>query len=186
MHDLIEIWKPVVGYEGLYEVSSFGRVRSVDRILPLGNSTRFHMGKVMSLRTRKEDGRKDVMLARDGVLKRHKVHRLVAEAFIPNPDNLPEVNHKDEDPANNHATNLEWCDRWYNTHYGRYSEKISEAMSKPIMQIKDGVVIKVWKNIQEASRHFSINGNITGNIGFGLKDSSKRPYGFEWRYAFQD
>ena len=187
MHDSIEIWKPVVGYEGLYEVSSLGRVRSLDRIVGRYKSTMVLKGRIMSLRTRKEDGRKDVILCgRDRIHKRYKVHRLVAEAFIPNPDNLPEVNHKDEDPANNNAANLEWCDRWYNTHYGRYSEKISEATSKPIMQIKDGVVIKVWKNIQEASKHFSSNGTYTGNIGFGLKDNTKRPYGFEWRYAIQD
>lgn len=179
-----EEWRPVVGYEGLYEVSNLGQVKSLDRVVNAKNgSTAVKRGKIMSIHTRKEDGRKDIMLCGKDGHKRLKIHRLVAMAFLPNPENFPEVNHKDENPSNNAVWNLEWCDRWYNTHYGRYSEKISEKLSVPVLQIKDGVIIKRWKSTVDASRYFSVNGNGTGNIWFALKGATKTAYGYEWRYA---
>ena len=180
-----EIWKPVPveGYSERYEVSNLGRVRSLDFYFNgKGGHLRRHKGHVMSIRTRKEDGRKDIVLCSvDGVHKRFKVHRLVAQAFIPNPLNLPEVNHRNEDPSVNTVDNLEWCDRYYNTHYGRYSEKISEAQSVPVAQIKDGVVVAVYPSIRMAS--VAMCGKITGNIGFALSGKSKQAYGYNWQYV---
>ena len=112
---MIEEWRPVVGYEGLYEVSSYGRVRSVDRYVKVGyGSYRLHKGKVLSPAKNKY-GYLAVNLQAGN---RCNIHRLVAEAFIPNPDNLPQVNHKDEDKTNNSVDNLEWCSRKYNCNYG--------------------------------------------------------------------
>ena len=97
-----EIWCPIKGYENIYEVSDKGRVKSLkfgkERILKLGITT---------------DGYLMVKLLKNGEKKNLLVHRLVAQTFIPNPDNLPEVNHKDENKENNSVQNLEWCDRKY-------------------------------------------------------------------------
>lgn len=104
----MEEWKNVIGYEGLYEVSSIGNVRNVRR-----NTL---------LKLSKNQGYIQVHLYKNGIRKGFKVHRLVAEAFLSNPDNLPEVNHKDGNPINNSVNNLEWCDHKYNVNYGHRTE----------------------------------------------------------------
>lgn len=180
----IEIWRPVKGYEGLYEVSNWGRVRSMRK------------GQILSPKLEKTKGKQyerfSVMLCGPDGHKRKKVHRLVAEAFIPNPESLPEVNHKDCDAKNNfiwvnedgsvdlQKSNLEWCDRWYNTHYGDIREKIGAPRRKKIAQVKSGKIIKIWGSASEAS--LAISGRKTGNIWFALKRGSTA-YGYEWRYA---
>lgn len=109
-----EEWRPVVGYEGLYEVSNTGRVRSVDRyVKTCYGSYRLHKGKVLSPGIR-PDGYLVVSLQ----YRMFRVHRLVAQAFLPNPDNLPQVNHRDENPGNNNVDNLEWCTAKYNNNFG--------------------------------------------------------------------
>ena len=115
---MIEEWRPVVGYEGLYEVSNTGRVRSVDRYVvdSLGHR-RFYKGKVLSI-VKNKNGYLLINLYCNEKNKKCLVHRLVAEAFVSNPDNLPEVNHKDEDKTNNRVDNLEWCSRKYNVNFG--------------------------------------------------------------------
>ena len=119
---MIEEWRPVVGYEGLYEVSNTGRVRSVDRFY-----YRLHKGKVLSP-TKDRYGYLTVTLNCNGKSKTIKIHRLVAQAFLPNPDNLPQVNHKDEDKTNNNVTNLEWCDAKYNVNFGTRQERYRNTM----------------------------------------------------------
>ena len=121
-----EIWRPVVGYEGLYEVSSYGRVRSLDRYVKgKSESYRLHKGKVLSPA---KDRYGYLFLVLQG--RRFSIHRLVAEAFISNPDNLPQVNHKDEDKTNNMVDNLEWCDAKYNLNYGTRKDKVRESKLK--------------------------------------------------------
>lgn len=104
-----EVWKPVFGYEGLYEVSNHGKVKSLHWY---GGNT--EKEKTLSVRT---DGYLRVVLSKDGISKNYAVHRLVAQAFIPNPNNLEMVNHKDENRQNNNVENLEWCTRSYNQIY---------------------------------------------------------------------
>ena len=123
---MIEEWRPVVGYEGLYEVSNTGRVRSLDRyVKTCYGSYRLHKGKVLSPGIR-PDGYLVVSLQ----YRMFRVHRLVAEAFLPNPDNLPQVNHKDEDKSNNRVDNLEWCDSKYNNNYGTARIRAKETAIK--------------------------------------------------------
>lgn len=109
-----EIWKPVAGYEGIYEVSSLGRVRSLDReVANRWGTTRSVPGTIRTIAVKRE-GYCFVNLFRKQRAKPMYVHRLVAIAFLPNPDRLPQVNHIDGDKANNRADNLEWCNASHN------------------------------------------------------------------------
>ena len=118
-----EEWRPIEGYEGLYEVSSYGRVRSLDRyVKTCYEAYKLHKGKILSP-AKDKNGYLKVNLCCNGKHNTIRVHKLVAQAFIPNPDNLPEVNHKDEVKTNNNVDNLEWCDRSYNISYGTRTER---------------------------------------------------------------
>lgn len=120
---------PVKGYEGYYEVDQFGRVYGCDRVVHVEDNGREYdkpiKGKQLK-QTTHSAGYKVVGLTKDGTTKGTYVHRIVAEAFIPNPDNLPMVNHKDEDKSNNFVDNLEWCTAAYNSTYGSAIERSSE------------------------------------------------------------
>ena len=125
---LFEIWKDIEGYEGLYQVSNLGRVKSLK------------VSKIKSERIRKSyqqsSGYISIVLCKNGKVTNHKIHRLVANAFIDNPDNLPEINHKDENKANNCVDNLEWCDSSYNKNYGTRTEKFIRSRGTPVKCIE--------------------------------------------------
>ena len=122
----MEEWRTIKGYEGLYEVSSYGMVRSLDRY---DKNNHFRKGCILK---QNNDGRgyMSVQLCLDGKIKKYLVHRLVAQAFTPNPGGLPQVNHKDEDKSNNSVENLEWCDVTYNLNYGTRKDKVKESQLK--------------------------------------------------------
>ena len=127
---MIEEWRPVVGYEGLYEVSNTGQIRSFDRYVKYSNGRiHLHKGKVLSP-IKDKDGYLQVNLCYNGKIHQIKVHRIVAQAFIPNPNNLPQVNHKDEDKTNNSVDNLEWCTVKYNNNYGSRKDKARDTAIK--------------------------------------------------------
>lgn len=135
-----EIWKDIKGYEGLYQISSHGRVKSFLRY------------KKILKPILKTDGYLCVNLCKP--LKKFSIHRLVAEAFIPNPDNLPQVNHKDEDKTNNHVVNLEWCTQLYNINYGSRNKRAIESLSKKVYQYTlNGEFVKEWESIRECGRN---------------------------------
>ena len=115
-----QIWKEIPNYEGKYQVSNTGKVRSL-------NYKRTGKTKILKIREDK-NGYTVVTLTKNSKKKTYSVHRLVAQAFIPNPNDLPEVNHKDENPANNFYTNLEWCTHEYNINYGTHNEKVSKTL----------------------------------------------------------
>lgn len=110
-----------------------------------------------------------------------RVHRLVATAFLDNPEKLPIVNHKDETYINNHVDNLEWCTYKYNTNYGTAIARRSASKEKPIKQISlDGVLIKIWRSAKEIN---DVLGIYHGNISRCCKHNRKQAYGFKWEYA---
>jgi len=159
-----QVWKDIKNYEGLYEVSNYGNVRSLK------------YGKIKYLKPADDgNGYYFVNLSKNGIVKNFKIHRLVANAFIPNPNNLPQINHKDEDKTNNKANNLEWCNNQYNTRYSNSKQVmgISENGRKTILlgAVNDGNLLG-----------FS-NGNISAaaNGKFNKKGNHKYK-DFEWHY----
>ena len=169
-----EIWKPIQ-YDG-YEISNFGRVKSYkyDKI----------NGKIMKpYRTTK--GYLQIDLQLDGRKRQNRVHlavhRLVAQAFIPNPDNLPEVNHKDEDKTNNHVDNLEWCTTEYNCNYGNHGENIAKKTRMSIYSIDENGNVEYFDGVREAIRILS-NGkkNSSAQISNVLDKPNRTYLGRHW------
>ncbi len=124
-----EVWKDIKGYEGLYQVSSLGRVKSLSRVVVKSNG-RNNSVKGRILKSYSCRGYRYVDICKNGIYKKCKIHRLVAEAFLPNPDNLPQVNHKDETLDNNKVENLEWCTPKYNINYGTAKERMRDSHIK--------------------------------------------------------
>mgnify|MGYP002523744471 CR=1 FL=1 len=139
-----EVWRDVVGYEGYYQVSNLGRVKSLERFVKRGNHSIHVKEKFLKISINSMGYYFVVLVAKEigKTWKQMRTHRLVAMAFIPNPDNLPQVNHKDENPLNNFVyvnpdgsvdeskSNLEWCDQKYNSNYGTSRERMIATRRK--------------------------------------------------------
>lgn len=173
-----EIWKGIEGYEGLYEISNYGNVRSLNYK---------HTGVISLLKpglTKQGYLRTD--LYKNNKSKHCLIHRLVAKAFIPNPNNFPQINHKDENPLNNHVDNLEWCTAKYNCNYGSHNEKVSKTLQEvkdsiPIKQYDlQGNFIKEWKGAREIERILGYN---QANIRRCCEYHGRYIKGFQWRYS---
>ena len=179
----VEVWKDIEGYEGLYQVSNLGLVRSLDHIeenLWKGKPyKRMHLGRTLKP-IKQVTGYYSVTLHKCGEQQTTRLHRLVAKAFVPNPDNLPEVNHKDENKANNRADNLEWCDGVYNTNYGtgKY-RKTAKRMRKVEQLTADGQHIAYFDAVRIASR---ATGCSVGHIQESIK-KGWLTHGYRWRYV---
>ena len=175
-----EIWKDIEGYEGRYQVSNFGNVRSVDRVFTdtLGRKVN-RKGKLLKCDTNGRYKLVRLYNISQGKVIALLVHRLVAQAFIPNPDNLPCVNHKDEDKTNNSVDNLEWCTYQYNNSYNDKGRRISATKSKPVYQFDlNGNLIKEWKSMAEAGKSLGID---AGNISAACSGKLKTYKGFIWK-----
>ena len=190
-----EIWKDIEDYEGLYQVSNLGRVKSLERYQQ--NHSKFQKieEKMKSIHT-KSNGYQFVQLYKDNRMKNIYVHKLVAQAFIPNIDNKPEVNHIDGNKLNNSVKNLEWVTsnennkhKW-RTGLQRFSEKQSKITkennqkykSRPIKQLDlQGNYIRTWKNAHEASRQLSIDRSCISQCCNNGRN--KTAGGYKWSFA---
>ena len=171
----VEIWKDVVGYEGLYKVSNRGNIYSVER--KGANGRKF--GGMMLKPTHQSHGYLHIGLSKDGTYKKKLVHRLVLESFVPNPNGLPEVNHRDEDKKNNYVENLEWCDTRYNLNYGTARKRAAQKTSKKVraVNVETGEVITFNSTVEAGNKGYdrvnvglacrgvykSSNGNLIGD-----------------------
>lgn len=188
---MLEIWRNVVGYEGLYQVSNFGRVKSLVRVDRFGRRVPERILKP----AKDKDGYLLVALWKDGKGKTSKVHRLVAEAFPDLVDWIEKVkgkpfeelvvNHKDQNKQNNHVSNLEWCDGPYNREYGDARERAAKTKtngkcSKCVAQkTKDGKLVREWPSIAEVHRQTGWSSGTISKCCTGKRNSA---YGFQWSY----
>lgn len=179
-------WRDVKGYEGLYQVSNDGYVRSLPDIDCLG---RFKCGKIIKPGHR-EDGGRTVLLCRNSVEKNAKVHRLIAKAFLKNPKNKPQVNHKDGNRSNNHVTNLEWCTGSENA---IHSYRVLKRM--PALLGKKGILSKtsrrvsgisicgkkrlLFTSVTEASAYVKVSYSAVARCARGEGNSCR---GYYWKY----
>ena len=170
-----EVWKDIEDYKGLYQVSNLGRVRSLDRIDALG---RLRKGKVLAYGL-SGGGYLQVGLHRDGKVEQKLVHRLVSEAFLPNPDNLPQVNHKDEDKANNQVENLEWCTALYNNTYGTRVERVTKVREKRIYAITSLGHRYYFSGVNKASRLLGLK-KVHVSACLHGRQKTHRGFSFEW------
>lgn len=173
-----EIWKDIEGYEGLYQVSNFGRVKSLNY--------RYTEKEGILKPIKNKDGYLYVGLWKNRKGKKFRVHKLVASVFIPNdnPIEKTEINHKDENPSNNHFNNLEWVTPKENCNYGTRNKRLSKKLKgkgiKPILQYTlDGEFIKEWESIKQASEELYITHS---NIGRCCRGEQKKCGGFLWKY----
>ena len=168
-----EIWKDIDGYEGLYQVSNLGRVKSL-------NYRR--TGKEQNLKPRNNVlGYLKVILCKNGKTKPFTIHRLVAKAFLENPDNKSDVNHKDEDKTNNCVDNLEWMTRKDNINYGTHNERMAKSRSKSVLQFtKNGKFVKEWPSVIQIERDLGFS---SGNISQCCNGKYKSAYEYIWKFA---
>lgn len=160
----MEIWKDIKGYEGLYQVNNYGQIKRGTRVLQPGIHPK---------------GYQYVNLCKNNKVTTYRVHRLVAETFIPNPLKLPEVNHKDEDKLNNNINNLEWCTRKENLNYGTGNERRSKTRGIPVKCVETNTV---YHSAREASRQTNIYASSISrccNNEYGFKTAG----GYHWEYV---
>lgn len=177
---MVETWKAIEGYEGLYEVSNLGRVKSLSRL---------RVKEHLLSQFKNHEGYKRVNLWKNNSSKKYSVHRLVAEAFIPNPESKPQVNHIDENKQNNSVENLEWVTAIENHNHGTLNARISKSLtnnprkSKSVSAFDDeGNLICTYPSIYEASRQMGVCASSITSCIKG-RNRMKHCCGFAWKFS---
>ena len=197
-----EVWKDIEGYEGYYQISNMGRVKSLERtVWNKGRGCYITVSEKIRKGRDNGHGYLQVSLCKEGKVRYPLVHVLVATAFLENIDNLPEVNHKDENKYNNCVENLEYCSKLYNINYGtgikrrakkqkgrkqteEHIKKRVEKLSKPVFSVdKESGLIMYWESIIEAERCTSIDSSSITKCCQGKRKSAGNHY---WFYADDD
>lgn len=179
-----EIWKPVKGFEGLYEVSNMGRVRSLDRVVYQKNkfgrmSRHIYYGQIIK-QQKQRNGYFIVNLYRNGQIEKCLVHRLVGSCFLEKKDGKDCINHLDCDKSNNRAENLEWCTQSENVQYAYDVGAMKPPHMRKVAQYSlDGVLLKVWESQSEASRNLGIYQSNIYKVCSGKRNQTG---GFIWKY----
>ena len=172
---LNEEWRDISGYEGLYQVSNLGRVRSLTRKITNNERSYLINGKILK-ENKLANGYLKVGLSANGNSKLHYIHRLGAQAFIPNPNSYPMVNHKDEDKTNNRVENLEWCTAKYNNDYS----DVYHSRRKKVLQLsKNMLLIGTYISQCEAERKTGISQAHISQCCLGKR---KTAGGYVWRF----
>lgn len=177
-----EIWKDVKDFEGHYQVSNFGRLRSLDRKIIFKNGrVCLYKGKIRKL-NKSDNGYIVVGLFNKCNYRMVTLHRLIAETFIPNPDNLPEVNHKDENRLNNNVDNLEWCTHKYNNEYSHTMEKAYISKRKSVLQIDKytNEIIAKFNSLTDAMNKTGIHKSY---ISHCCRGDNKTAGGYIWKFV---
>lgn len=175
MKNIVEIWKPIVGYDG-YEISNLGRVRSIERVVSFGWSKRTIKPKILKPKDN-GNGYKIVGLKR----KYSYIHRLVAEHFLPNPENKSEVDHINGDKTDNRVENLRWVTHKENMNNPITLNKTGKHLRKSILQFSvDGDFIKTWESIMDIQREYDINNSAIIRC---CKNKQNTSCGYKWQYA---
>lgn len=170
-----EIWKDIEEFEGKYQISSMGRVKSLNFKLT---------GKeqIMSLKINKY-GYKQILLYKDKKYKTFLIHRLVAQAFIPNPDNKPEIDHINTNKTDNRVENLRWVTSSENKNNPITIEKYKNCSSIPVLQFTlDGELVRKWDSATQVERELGV---YQSHITSCLKGNYKTAYGYKWRYYYK-
>lgn len=178
---MVEVWKDIPGYEELYEINNIGKIKTKERTF-VDKMGRNYLKKSI-LCNSNDDGKGylQIVLTKNGKRKSFKIHKLVAKTFIPNPNNLPQVNHKDENKENNNVDNLEWCTRKYNINYGTRNYRCTRHRLRKINQYNlDNIFIKKYNSLKEAGEQTNIKYQ---NISSCCRNKSKTAGGYIWKYC---
>ena len=171
-----EIWKDIPGYEGYYQVSNLGRVKSLERRVYKGvdkNGNPFYQTlktRICVLQKSSWGGYPSIVLRKDRNVKSFFVHRLVASLFVPNQENLKEINHKDGDRNNNVAENLEWCNRSYNIWHAYHMNGRTQSNSVPVKCIENGIT---YPSFHEAARSLGLDKTLISKVAHGKQKETK-------------
>ena len=192
---MTEEWRDIAGYDDYYQVSSFGRVKSLERYIQQSDGMKapYRIPPKILKTKRSPNGYLFVHLSKDGKAHPHRIHRMVAEAFIPNPEGLPSVNHKNEDKTDNRVENLEWCTVGYNNDYGTRQQRvqINQKQRRAVcMMSLDGEVLRDFPTCLSAARY--ITGESSGkslrvrvtdnNIRRACRLHQHKAYGYRWEF----
>lgn len=177
MHNSQEEWKDCFGYEGLYQISNYGNIKSLDKLVwnrfkyikRLGRDIKTNIDKYGYVRA---------TLSKNGKRTNEQIHRLVAKTFLDNPNNYPQINHKDCNKQNNYVGNLEWCTNAHNMKHA-FNNIDFDYQTRPVLQIENNVVIAKYDSIQDASK--SVNDNPT-NILRACNFDNDSSKGYRWRF----
>lgn len=177
---MMEVWKDIKNFEGMYQISNMGNVRSLNRVTYNKNGTKVNRVGKIKKQTIDNLGYFHVRLSKDSQTKTFRIHQLVAQAFIDNPNNYRCINHIDEDKTNNSIENLEWCSSKYNLEYSGNTKKACNSNKKQVLQYDlKGNLIKEWESLKSIELELKYSHSAVGQC---CRGNTKSSHGYVWKY----